>query len=161
MKKTRKFMMVSVLVLGVLFFSAYATYAFGGPGWGGGGGHKLLRMIGLTDAQKQAIKTALENDPTLLGLKSTLKADIPALIAARKALKLDMLKYLAGTTPKITIPEIKNDQANVATAEAAVAPLRAKIRLQVLEDIQAALTGPNALTAPQLARLDKIIAALE
>jgi len=161
MKTKRKIMMVSVLVLGAFFLSAYATYAFGGPGWGSGGGHKLLQVIGLTDDQKQAIKTALESDTVLQGYKSQLKSAMPALFAARKKLKLEILEDIASGKPISTDSKIGTDQAAISNAEATVAPIRAEINLRVLEDIQTTLKGSLKLTPAQLSRLNMIIALLE
>ena len=162
MKTKSNFMMVSVLILIVFCLTAGTTYAFVGPTQDFGGGIKtLINMIGLTPAQELAIETALQNDGTLQGYKSQLKTDMTTLINARKTLELEVLTDLYNNTQISSDSKIGLDQAAVSSAEAALAPILAEIQLQVLQDIQTALTGSLALTPAQLARLKKIIAALE
>jgi hypothetical protein len=156
MRTKIKLLTVSVLVLVGLCLSAYNTYASGG-GFEGRHRGMLAKMIGLTDTQKSAIKAALKSDTTIATYRSNLKTAMPNLIAARKALKLDTLKYFAGNGSLTTIT---NDMANVTTAKATVEGIRSQLRIQVLQDIQGTLTGDLALTPAQLTRLNQIITFL-
>ncbi len=156
MKTKIKFLTVPVLVLVSLCLSAFNIYASGFEGR-----HKgmLVKMIGLTDVQKSAIKTTLETDPNILNLRSQIKTAMPTLIAARKTLKLDTLKYFANNKTT-SISTIENDMAVVSGAEVTIAPLRRQLHVLVLEDIQKTLTGSLALTSAQLTRLNQMITFL-